>query len=88
MLLHDSPAAFLPEFGEAITRADGSSFAGLFDLRYVDPLGVAGSNPRLTAPMTSPVLRDAVLTIRGQAYRVQTVEPDGTGWYAAELQRQ
>jgi hypothetical protein len=80
-------AAFLStdDFAETVTRAGGGTFPAIFDGAYIDPLGVASSDPKITVTSSVPLTRGDLLTIRGVQYEVRTVEPDGTGVVVARL---
>jgi hypothetical protein len=75
------------DFAETVTRANASTFPAIFDLAYIDPLGVASSDPTVTARAVIGLVRLEVLTIRGVQYQVRTIEPDGTGMVAARLSK-
>lgn len=63
----------------------GAAFGGIFDDGYavgsVGPLGMAGAQPAVLVPAdqvpAAPVGRP--IAVRGVAYTVAAVEPDGTG---------
>lgn len=75
-------------FADTVTRADASTFVGIFDAAYLDPLGVAGVEPVLLVQDTVSLTRGETLTVRGTAYKVRAIEPDGTGAVLARLERQ
>jgi hypothetical protein len=86
MFAEDLPQ-FLADFGETVTRANATTFTAIFDAAYIDPLGVAGADPAITALATSALVRNEALTIRGVQYLVRTIEPDGTGIVVARLSK-
>lgn len=75
------------DFAEIVTRSNATTFPAIFDLAYLDPLGVAGSDPVITAQASVALVRMETLTIRGVQYQVRTIEPDGTGMVAARLSK-
>ena len=75
------------DFAETVTRSNASTFPAIFDLAYIDPLGVASSDPTVTALASVALVRNEVLTIRGVQYQVRTIEPDGTGMVVARLSK-
>jgi hypothetical protein len=82
-------AAFLStdDFAETVTRAGGATVPAIFESAYLDPLGVAGSDPVITAQASVALVRLETLTIRGAQYQVRTIEPDGTGMVLARLSK-
>lgn len=82
-------SAFLADFGQAITIADGSpteTFTAIFDNAYITAefgaaVGVASREPVLLARTTdvSSLANDTSLTIGGVSYLLKRQEPDGTG---------
>lgn len=90
MAMTEDLAAFFDtaEFAETVTRANATTFSAIFDLQYIDPLGVAGNDPAITAPASVNLVRGETLTIRAAAYKVRTIEPDGTGIVIARLEKQ
>ena len=86
MFAEDLPQ-FLADFGETVTRANASTFTAIFDAAYIDPLGVAGTEPAITALATSALVRSETLMIRAVQYLVRTIEPDGTGIVVARLSK-
>jgi len=75
----------IADFAETVTRANATTFAAIFDAQYIDPLGVVGSEPAITAAASVSLVRGETLTIRGAAYVVRVIEPDGTGIVVARL---
>lgn len=73
-------APFLADFGELVTIASRSVRA-IFDAPYADALGVVGITPQLTCASVdvAGVVRGSAAIVRGVAYTVAEVQPDGTG---------
>lgn len=63
--------------------------AGIFDRAYADPFGIASTMPTLTLPAAraAATVQGDAITIDGTAYRVRSVEPDGTGLTRLGLER-
>ena len=91
----DDRAALLADFGVTVTPAVGSSFVAIQDAEFlaVDPnsaVAYEGSNPVLlcrTADV-SALVHGSVLSISGASYKVQGIEPDGTGLTLLQLEEQ
>ena len=80
MAFVENPAAFFADFDVPCTLG-AATFAVIFDAAYVDPLGIAGTEPRATcisADVSTATLGTAI-TIGGKAYTVRDKQPDGTG---------
>lgn len=80
------------EFGDVLTVTAGplagSTFNGLLNLPFADPLGVAGSSPSFQTKSSYALAAGTVGTIACKRYRLQAAEPDGTGvttWPLTEL---
>jgi len=86
-------AADLPLFlagppGEDVVVA-GRPLRALFDAAYADVLGVAGIAPALTCASAdvAHAVRGSAVTVRGVAYTVVNLQPDGTGVTVLILER-
>lgn len=70
---------------------EGVDVPGIFDDAYIDPLGIASTEPMFhcrtsdLAAITPAVARDTAATINGTGYTVQNIEPDGTGMTLLKL---
>jgi hypothetical protein len=89
MFSHD-PSVFVdPDvFGEVVTRANTSTFYGILDRQYTDPLDVQSYEPVLIAPETNAIAVGETLVVRGVSYVVQTVETDGQGMVTCRMTKQ
>ena len=86
----EAGATFSAEFTEsAVYTPQGGAargIAGIFDHvsevtdigAYIEADGVSATFDVATADLSAPVLADSI-TVRGYAYRVVGIEPDGTG---------
>ena len=77
--------AMLADYGTTVTKADASTFTGIFDNDFlavdVDESEVESSEPTLlarTADVPSLAHGDT-LTISAVSYTVRGIQPDGTG---------
>jgi len=70
-------------------RVDGRTIPVLFDAAYTDVLGVGSASPAATCSDASleGVRAGALMTIKGVDYRIDMLEPDGTGVTLARLSR-
>lgn len=68
------------DLAELVTIA-GRPVRAIFDAAYADVLGVAGSAPVLTCASAdvASVARGAAVRVRGAAFTVANIQPDGTG---------
>lgn len=77
----------------AVNNADlvwGSQrLACLFDAAYQDPSGLVNSRPqaRVVSELVETMTAGAAVTLRGVAYTVQAIEPDGAGLSTLVLRR-
>lgn len=90
MALTEDLTAFFADFGEPATPAAGAAITVIFDRQYLDELGVLeGNNPvALTTDAdvaAAALAHGSVLTIRGIAYTVREIQPDGTGLTLLQL---
>jgi hypothetical protein len=94
----DDRAAFVADFGVAVTWAGaGMTFLGIFDRPsiMVDGLAAAAIVDRdasllcLAAGLPQGAAEGDTVTIAGesQAYRCQTLRPDGTGFVVVDLKK-
>jgi hypothetical protein len=83
-----TPFFALDDFAELVTVA-GVTFSAVFDAEHSVGLDVAGVRPMLTCPAAdvAGVSVGAAATVRGQAYTVREIQPDGTGVVALMLER-
>lgn len=76
-------SAVLTYLPNAVAVVDGREVAVLFDKPYADPFGgqIDAAAPVLQGDSAAlaGVQRDSTITVDGQAYRVMTAQPDGTG---------
>jgi len=91
----DDREALLADFGTVVTKADTSTFTGIFDAEFIsiDPnatVGYEGSNPMLMARTADvdDLVHGSALTISGASYEVVGIEPDGTGITVLQLEAQ
>lgn len=80
---------FFQEFAEECLL-DGVVVRCIFDNGYANALGMmAGTDPALQCPTSAigPDLRDKPAVVRGVAYHVKAVRPDGTGVTFLDLER-
>jgi hypothetical protein len=84
----DLGAMLAGPFGELVTIASRPVRA-IFDAAYADALGVAGSAPVLTCASAdvATVARGAPVRVRGAAFTVANIQPDGTGVTVLILER-
>jgi hypothetical protein len=78
----------LDDFAERVTVA-GVEFSAVFDAAHVVGLDVAGVRPMLTCRESDVVgvAVGAAATVRGLAYTVREIQPDGTGVVGLMLER-
>lgn len=76
----EDKTAFFADFSVPATLG-AAPFAVIFDAAYVDPLGIAGAEPRATciSADVGAVTLGTPITINGSAYTVRDKQPDGTG---------
>jgi hypothetical protein len=76
------------DFGELVTVA-GVTFSAVFDAEHSVGLDVSGVRPMLTCPEAdvAGVSVGAAATVRGYAYTVREIQPDGTGVVVLMLER-
>lgn len=84
-----SPFFNAAELATAATL-DGEPVTGIFDNAYIDPFGVASTEPRYTLPSAdaATATNASMLVIGATTYRVRSVQPDGTGITVLTLERQ
>ena len=77
--------AMLADYGTTVTKADTSTFTGIFDNDFlavdVDESEVESSEPTLLARTAdvSNLAHGDTLTISAVSYTVRGIQPDGTG---------
>ena len=77
--------AMLADYGSTVTKADASTFTGIFDNDFlavdVDESEVESSEPTLLARTAdvSSLAHGDTLTISAVNYTVRGIQPDGTG---------
>ena len=77
--------ALLADYGTTVTKADASTFTGIFDNDFlavdVDESEVESSEPTLLARTAdvSGLAHGDSLTISAVSYTVRGIQPDGTG---------
>lgn len=91
MAFAETLAIFWSDFGDDAVIG-GVSVRGILDQGYYEPLGgfVAGNQPTFTCA-TAEVLnipQGTSVTVRGVAYKVRGIEPDGTGVTLLRLEEQ
>lgn len=82
MFKEDTAAFFrTQDFGVDATINDAAHVNGIFDNGYNEVLGMTGATPQFTCASAEVVgvKRNDTLVIGDANYRVQNVEPDGTG---------
>jgi Phage Head-Tail Attachment len=74
------------EFADVVTgRPDGKPFRTIYDEGFFDPEAgetvLETTQPRLTCKLSdlTGITRKTTLTVKGQTFTVQKVQPDGTG---------
>lgn len=89
MFTEDLTAFFAPAEFATTATLDGASVAGIFDNAYVDVLGIASRAPMFTLRSVdaAAATQASVLVVDGAAYRVTSVQPDGTGVTTLTLER-
>lgn len=81
----DDRAALLADFGVSVTKADTSTFTGIFDTDFlavdVEETEVESNEPVLLARTadTATLAHGSVLLINAVSYTVRGIQPDGTG---------
>jgi hypothetical protein len=82
-------AVALAAFTNAVLRWTGGQADVLFDLAYLDTMGMANNAPRVRALSSAVDGLDAgaAVTVDAVAYTVQAVEPDGLGMTTLILRR-
>ena len=82
MAFAEDLAPFFTDFAVPCA-VNGVQVRAIFERPYADPFGgqVDATSPTLLAPSAdlAGVERDSLITVDGQAYRVTTAQPDGTG---------
>ena len=80
--------AAVGDLAEPATVA-GRPVRALFDAAYADVLGVASIAPALTCASAdvAHAVRGSAVTVRGVAYTVANLQPDGTGVTVLILER-
>ncbi len=87
MALVENLAPFTADFGVAVTVA-GVSKVGIFDDAYIDPLGMAGSQPALLCASAdvSTAAQGTAVVVNSVNYTVGSIQPDGVGMTRLLLQ--
>ncbi len=83
-----TPFFALDDFAELVTVA-GVTFAAVFDAAHVVGLEVASVRPMLTcreADVTGAAIGSPAI-VRGVAYTVREIQPDGTGVVSLMIER-
>jgi len=85
----DDTSEFFSDFAEQVTIA-GASVSAIFDSAYtrVGTL-LSTTDPALwcKASDVTSVVRGTAVTVRGVAYTVRDIQPDGTGVTVLQLER-
>lgn len=83
-----SPFFNAAELGVAATL-DGAPVTGIFDNAYTEAFGMASRAPMFTLPSASAAgaTQASALVVDGSAYRVTSVQPDGSGVTLLTLER-
>ena len=68
---------------------DGVAVSGIFDNAYTDAFGMASRQPMFTLASSAAAAASqaSALVVGGTAYRVTSVQPDGTGVTTLMLER-
>jgi uncharacterized membrane protein len=75
------------EFGIAATIGV-TTVNGIFDREYIEALGYSSVKPIFLCLATETTTVGSTITIDGDAYTIQNVEPDGTGFKLLILEKQ
>ena len=86
-----APFFDVDDFAVAATLG-GNAVTGIFDAAYIEPLGnlVEGASPVFSLPTASAAgaAHGTALVIGATTYKVQGIEPDGTGITVLRLEAQ
>lgn len=75
-------------FANCTVTVGGVSVAGIFDDAYLDPLGIAGSQPSLLCASAdvSTAAQGTAVVVNAVSYTVGSIQPDGSGMTRLLLQ--
>lgn len=74
-------ASAVAAFSNCTATVGGVAMNGIFDDAYIDPLGIAGSQPSLLCKSAdvSGAAQGAAVVVNAVSYTVGSIQPDGTG---------
>lgn len=80
--------AAMAHLSNVTATVGGVSVSGIFDDAYLDPLGIAGSQPSLLCASAdvSGAAQGSAVVVNAVSYTVGSIQPDGTGMTRLLLQ--